>query len=121
VAGAVQIDGAAELDRSLAQLQRELGDLSPLHRQIASDLAQRIAAVAPRDTGRLAGSFQGSGEPDKAEVSSDLDYAGVQNYGAPAHNIAGTHYAENALAASAAGIESAYRAGVEKLLRKAES
>jgi hypothetical protein len=121
VADEVKVEGLDELHRSLDGLGADLRDLSPVNAEIARELAQAVGAGAPRASGALAASFTGTGTADAAEVSSELAYAGPQNYGVPAHNIAATHYAENALAAGEGAAEAKYRAGVEKLLRKAES
>ena len=121
MAGEIQIKGEPELHRALTQLEGELRDLSSVNAEVARELAQAIGARAPVLSGRLAASWYGSGESDKAEASSDLDYAGPQNYGVPSHNIEGTHYAEKALAESSSTIESTYRAGVARLCRKAET
>ena len=48
-------------------------------------------------------------------------YAPVQEYGNPAHNIEGQHYAERALTTAQPKIESDYSQGVENLCRKAET
>jgi hypothetical protein len=117
----VRIEGLPELHRSLDGLAGDLRDLSPVNGEVAAELVKAIGAAAPRLTGRLAASFTGTGTSNKAEVSSDLDYAGPQNYGVPAHNIEATHYAENALASSSGAIEAKYQGGVQKLLRKAEA
>jgi hypothetical protein len=116
----VTIKGGPELRRALKAAEADLRDLSALHRSIASDVAKAVASDAPHDTGRLAGSFRPSGTRTTAKVRSSLVYAPVQNYGWAEHNIEGRHFAESALASSTSGIVAKYRAGVEKLLRKAE-
>jgi hypothetical protein len=121
VTNRVEIEGGAELHRALNGLAGDLRDLSPLNGQIANDLARAVSAAAPRASGALAASFEGKGTREAAEVSSGLDYAGPQNYGVPAHNIEGSHYAENALAASEGAAAARYRAGIESLLRKAQA
>ena len=100
---------------------RDLRDLTPLNQEIAGDLAKAVAARAPRVSGALAASFRPTGTAEAAKVESDLIYAPVIEYGWGEHNIAPAHYAENALAESEAGAAAKYRAGVDKLLRKAES
>jgi hypothetical protein len=121
VAGELKIEGEAELIHSLDGLKGDLRDMAPIHAKIADDLAAEIGRLAPRLTGRLAASFSGTGTADKAEASSELVYAPVQEYGSPGHNIEGQHYAERALAIAQPKIESDYSGGVDKLCRKAEA
>jgi hypothetical protein len=71
-------------------------------------------------SGRLAGSFEAIGSRDKAEASSSLDYAGVQEFGSAGHNIEGKHFAEAALTSSASAAEAKYQQGIGRLCRKAE-
>ena len=117
----IKIEGLPELSRALDGLSGDLRDLSALNGKVGDDLAAEIGRLAPRDTGRLAESFSGSGDASKAEASSELVYAPVQEYGNPAHNIEGQHYAERALTTAQPKIESDYSQGVENLCRKAET
>ena len=121
MAGELQVTGQAELRRSLAGLKRDLRDLSPVNREIAGDLARAIGSRAPRRTGALAASWRPVAKPEAATATSALAYAGIQNWGNPGHNITGTHYAEEALAAAESGAQRKYDAGVSRLCRKAES
>jgi hypothetical protein len=122
VGAEVTIEGGPELRRALRALGADLRDLSALHRSIAGDVVKAVSGTAPKgDTGRLAGSFRALGSRTKARARSRLIYAPVINYGWEDHGIEAQHYAEAALAASRSGILAKYRAGLEKLLRKAES
>jgi hypothetical protein len=116
----LKVTGGPELHRSLKALTRDLGDLSSVNGDVARDLVAAVRAGAPRKSGRLAGSFVATGSRERATASSALDYAGVQEFGSARHNIEGKHFAEAALASSAAGAETKYRRGVEGLCRKAE-
>ena len=91
------VHGGPELARALDGAKRDLADMGPLNRQVAGDVAKVISALAPRDTGALAGSFRAVGAKDRATVESDLIYAPVQNYGWSAHNIDALHFAEDGL------------------------
>ena len=116
----VVIQGGPELRRALKALDVDLRDLSALHREIAGVVVKAVEGSAPRDSGRLAGSFRTGATRTTAKARTSLVYAPIQNYGWPGHNIDGTHFAESALAASSSTIEAKYRTGIEKLLRKAE-
>ena len=117
----IKIEGLPELSRALGGLSGDLRDLSALNAKVGDDLAAEIGRLAPRDTGRLADSWRGSADASKAEASSDLNYAGCQEYGVPSHNIEGKHYAERGLDAAGPAIESTYDEGVQKLCTKAET
>ena len=117
----VQIEGGPELRRALRALNADLTDLSGLHRQIAAYFVTVLSGTAPRDSGRLAGSFRPAGTRTKARARSSLVYSPVINYGWPDHGIEGQHYAEAALSASESTVHKMYRTGIEKLLRKAEA
>lgn len=121
MAAEIRVLGAPELDAALSGLGRDLHDLTPLNQEIAGDLAKAVAAAAPRVSGRLAASFRPTGTSDAATVESDLIYAPVIEYGWGEHNIEPAHFAESALAESSSGAEAKYRAGVEKLVRKAQA
>jgi hypothetical protein len=116
----IKVTGQAELHRSLKALTADLGDLSSLNGDVARDLVSAVSSRAPRQSGRLAGSFQAIGTRERATASSSLDYAPVQEFGSAGHNIEGKHFAEAALTSSASGAETKYRRGVERLCRKAE-
>jgi hypothetical protein len=117
----VKVIGGPALHRSLQGLTGNLRDLSSVNAEVARDLVAAVSSRAPRDTGRLAGSFHASGSREKAEASSSLVYAPVQNYGSPGHNIEGRHFAEAALTSSTGAAEAKYRKGIGQLCRKAEA
>ena len=121
MADELRIEGLPQLHSALDGLGRDLRDMTPANRAAADVLARSIAELAPRDTGRLADSWRGSADASKAEASSDLNYAGCQEYGVPSHNIEGKHYAERGLDAAGPAIESTYDEGVQKLCTKAET
>jgi hypothetical protein len=98
----------------------DLKDLSALHRQIAGDLVQAISATAPRDTGRLAGSFKPRGTRTTAKAVSSLVYAPVIQYGWPGHGIEAQNYADRALATAAPRARQKYDDGMKAICRKAE-
>jgi hypothetical protein len=120
VATRIEIKGKPECHRALKGLENDLRDLSPLNEDVARDLVSAISARAPVDTGALAGSFEAIGSRDKAEASSSLPYAGVQNYGYAPHNIGGQHFAEAALADATPAAEDKYEKGIANLCKKAE-
>lgn len=119
----IKIEGLPQLHSALDGLGRDVRDMREANQAAGDLLARQIGELAPRDTGRLAGSFSGSPAAGGggAEASSDLVYAPVQEYGSPGHNIEGQHYAERALAAAEPAITSTYDKGAQKACRKAET
>ena len=83
----VEIEGDERFAATSALVAAQLGDLSILNGIVARYVASRAAVYAPKDTGRLAYSIRGYGEPDASVAGSDLIYAPVQERGWPGHNI----------------------------------
>jgi hypothetical protein len=121
VGAQITVQGGPELRRALKGLEADLRDLSALHRSIAADVVKAVQGTAPRQSGKLAGSFRASGTRTTAKARTSLIYAPVIEYGWGAHNIDPQGYAQRALNSSTSGIMAKYRTGVEKLLRKAET
>lgn len=86
----LELVGASRLQATLGRAVDELAYLDDAQTQAGRIIAGRASAEAPRLTGRLASSVQWASERGQLTVSSDLDYAGPQNYGVPAHNIRAT-------------------------------
>lgn len=93
-----RVTGVPQLARALDAVGRECEQSDALG-PIARDIARLIAEHAPRKSGRLAGSAQGTviGRTATATIGrGTIRYAGVQNYGWPARNIIGRHFIERA-------------------------
>jgi hypothetical protein len=93
VAGAplLRVDGARELRRSLKAAGDDLEDLRAVHATVARYVALRAAAMAPRRSGRLAGSVRGNNAKTSAVVKSGgarTPYAGPIHWGWPRRHIA---------------------------------
>jgi hypothetical protein len=87
-AGAVvQIRGLNEFRRTLRKAEIDLSDLKEANYKAAAIVAGAAASLAPRRTGRLAGSLKPARQVARARISSRLIYAGVIHYGWPGHNI----------------------------------
>lgn len=87
---AVRIEGASELRRALRDVAGGLADLKDAHREVGQIVADRATTIAPRRSGRLAGSVRAARQASGAIVRagrSSLPYAGVIHFGWPAHNI----------------------------------
>jgi len=114
-----QVEGARELRRALRGMTDELRDLSRVHKQIAEIVRGQMASAAPRETGTLAGSLRASGTRTRARVQSTLIYAPIIHYGWPGRNIRPSLFGDHAREAAAPQIESAYRAGIDAIVRNA--
>jgi hypothetical protein len=97
----------------------ELKDLSALHKQLAGMVAERMAAIAPRDSGELAGSIRASGTRTAARARSRLIYAPIIHYGWPERGIEAQPFGDQARASLAGQISSTYEAGIAKIVDKA--
>lgn len=83
-----EITNAAAFDAALAAIHRDLADLAAPLRAAAAQLASDAAAVAPRLTGRLAGSHRVlPAGPNRVRVTADTPYAAPIHWGWPGHDI----------------------------------
>lgn len=86
----VRVDGLAAVVRDLQAIGLEVEDLKDAFQTISQLGARAAAAHVRSDSGRLAGDVRGNRAKSKAVITAgraSLPYAGVQNYGWPAHNI----------------------------------
>ena len=63
-------------------------------------MARLAAQLAPRLSGTLAGSIHPTPSKHTAAATTSLIYAGVQNFGWPAHNITASLFMDRAQTAS---------------------
>jgi hypothetical protein len=97
----VSVD-AARVRAAFASLRRKLVDLRGAWEQAGARVEERTAHLVPVESGALVDSLKAEAEGDGFKYGSDLVYAGVQDRGWPAHNIAGHHFMD-AAAAEAGG------------------
>lgn len=86
-----KVTGLAAVIRDLRAIGIEVEDLKDAFSKIAAMGAKIAAGAVHSKTGRLAGDVRGNRARGKAVVTAgraSLPYAGVQNYGWPARNIA---------------------------------
>jgi len=67
---AVEVEGLAQLRRTLRQAGDDLSDLKDAHQRAAYIVGLRAESTAPRRTGRLAGSVKGRGTKNAAGVTA---------------------------------------------------
>lgn len=85
--GATELVHAGEL---IADALRD--DMAPAHLEVATQIIPAATALVPVLTGALGGSLRAETSRTRAWVTSDLPYAGVQEWGWPDHNIDGSHF-----------------------------
>lgn len=86
--------------------------------EVAQLAATEISRQAPRLTGALAGSVEPSGGAGAGEVMLPKVYAGVQNYGWPAHHIKALRFVERARELVQVRIAARLDDGLQKVLNR---
>ena len=102
------IEGAAELERSTDAAIRDLEDMDAAESEAGRLIALRASSRAPVLSGALSRSIHATTEGAEVIVSTPLNYAGIQEYGLPSHNIAAQPYMRPAYADSQAAVVEAY-------------
>lgn len=88
----VEVTGAKE---AAAALERFARDAAAVDLSDVGDLGvEELARTSPRDTGRLAGSWEVVADPGVVHITTGLVYGSVQNYGWPGHNIEPLRFVE---------------------------
>lgn len=121
MASAVQVKGLRETVRSLERLGTEVQDLKDAFKRIGNIVVKEAQARAPKLSGALAGSIKASNTKNKSNIragSAKVVYAGVQNWGWPAHSITGMHYLDGAAAAKRQEVVHALDEELGSLIRK---
>lgn len=112
----VTIEGARRLRSTMKRAGVDLGQMSDAHQKVGQIVITAAAPRAPRQTGRLAGSLRASRTRASAVVRSRLVYAGVQEYGWPAHGIAEHAFVRGGAKTSEPVWVAAYASAVDKAL-----
>jgi len=115
-----EVHGLAETHRAFADLESDFSNLEETHRAAAEAAADRSRDLVPVVSGALRDTIHVEASKDGAEVlagSATVPYAGVIEYGWPAHGIAAEPYLEPPLA-DPAQIEQVYQAKVDEEIRK---
>lgn len=87
---AIEVEGAARLRRTLKRAGVGVQDLKDAHKKVAELVAEHSAPIAPRRTGRLAGTTRASGTATAAIVRAgrkSVPYAGPIHWGWKARGI----------------------------------
>lgn len=96
MASGVRITGLGDTVRKLERLGVSTDDLKQAFGQIAEEVARDAGRIVPVQTGALAGTIRPARTKNKAVVRAGtgarVPYAGVINYGWPAHGITPTEF-----------------------------
>lgn len=112
----VQVQGAAEVRRTLRALGAGTRDMSRVHRKVAAMVIGPAQGVTRRRSGDLAGSYRVKVSASKAQVSSALVYAPVQEFGWPRRNITPSKALTGTVESMAGSIAQVYQAEVDALV-----
>ena len=112
----VKVEGAREVRKSLRALGQGTRDMTEVHRKVAGMVIGPAAARSRHLTGALAGSYRVKASAAKAQVSSRLVYAPVQEFGWPRHGITPSHALESTVEDLAPTIRDAYGRHVADLV-----
>lgn len=97
----IEVHGARELRRALRTLPKEYRrELATIHKKAVKPVVDTAKVLAPRRSGRLAGSIRALGSQTMGQVAvgkKAVPYAGVIHYGWPERNIAAQPFLEEAL------------------------
>ena len=117
----VKVTGLKECLKALKNAGDDFEELKDANNELAKDIASKAAAIAPRLTGNLASSIKGNRAKNKVSVksgSSKVPYAGVQEYGWPARNIAAQSYIRRAAAENMDSIMKTYEDNIKSIIKK---
>lgn len=120
-AGRVRVKGLSKTVRALEKAGAGAQDMRDLMHEIGTLVVR--AANPPILSGRLGNTIRAGRGKTKAVVRAGgarAPYAGVQEYGWPAHNITATHYLTEALQAERADVLRALDDGLDEILRRAD-
>jgi hypothetical protein len=112
----VQVQGADNLARTLADAADAFADLGDANTAAGRHLAIRAAAAAPRRTGRLAASVRPVPDRTGVTVGSSLIYAPPIHWGWPARNIAPQPFLADTLTTQQPAVVEVYATEVERVL-----
>lgn len=115
-----QVTGLRQTVRDLEKLGVQVGDLKVAFKSIGQLVADNARERAPKRTGTLANTIKASNTKNKAVVragSKAVPYAGVINYGWPAHNIAKHNFLDDALDENKDRVEELLNENLERLVK----
>lgn len=107
---------AGRVRSAFASLRRRLADMRGAWQQVGAELHDAAVPFVPIESGRLVDSLTVDAHPAGVELESTLIYAGVQDRGWPAHNIAGHHFMDKAEDAAPAAAVDELSSEIQRLI-----
>lgn len=90
----VKVAGTDELVHACVLINDGLEhDMAVAHLEVAGVIVPAIVSLVPIRTGELASGFRAESSRTRAWITNAVPYAGVQNWGWPAHNIEARYFA----------------------------
>jgi len=117
----IRVEGLDELVRSMKRAGQDIDELKDAHFRAAQIVATYAAQIAPRRSGKLAGSIKAARQVRRARVTagrSSVPYAAPIHWGWPSHNINGDPFMSKAAQATEPEWTAAYAADVQAALDK---
>lgn len=114
--GSITVVGADELSATLGAAADDLARMTDAEQRAGAYLAQRAKGMAPKVTGRLAGSIKAGRTKDAATVTATAVYAGVIHWGWPARNIRAHPFLVDALSAGEPTVARIYMDEVTQII-----
>lgn len=117
----VRVDGLPALRRALRELGEGAEDLKDANAAVARQVAERAEQLAPRRTGRLAGSIRGNRAAGRATVlggGAAVPYAGPIHWGWRARGIEPALFVTNAAEQTEPAWIGTYEDALEALVQR---
>jgi hypothetical protein len=116
-----EVEGGREFRKTLKKAGDDLSDLKETHRTVAGIVVPVAQRMAPKRSGRLAGSIRPAGTKSAAIVragSRAVPYANVIQWGWPARNIVAQPFLTDAAKATEPVWTRVYEAETQRILNK---
>lgn len=116
-----RVEGLDNLIRTMRRAGRDIADLKDAHQRAGEIVASEAQAIAPRRSGRLAGTIRAAKQVRRAQVSAgraSVPYAGPIHWGWPSRNIEPQPFLSDAAQNTESRWTDGYRQDVQRALDK---
>jgi phage gpG-like protein len=117
--GPIRVEGARDLARTMRRAGVDIAELKRAHERVGKIVVTRAKSLAPKQTGRLAGSIRPAKQASAVVVRAgggSVPYAGVQQWGWAGHSIAATYFLTNGVDQSREQVLDTYTAEINRFL-----
>ena len=119
----IQVEGAAELRRAMKHMERDLKDLTKIHKAAAAPVMERSKDLVPRVSGALGRTIRLSATRTRASIlagRSGVPYAGPIHYGWRRRNIEPHPFLTDAIAEKRSEVVDIYGMAIGDLVRRVD-